>query len=32
VRGQRRAARNSFASPEVKADLLAEIDAWAAAG
>ncbi len=29
---QRRAARNSFASPEVKAALIAEIDAWAAAG
>ena len=29
---QRRAARNSFASPELKAQLIAEIDAWAAAG
>jgi adenosine deaminase len=29
---QRRAARHSFAAPEVKAQLLAEIDAWAAAG
>jgi adenosine deaminase len=29
---QRRAARNSFASSEVKAQLIAEIDAWAAAG
>ena len=29
---QRRAARNSFASPEIKAQLIAEIDAWAAAG
>jgi adenosine deaminase len=29
---QRRAARNAFASPEVKAQLIAEIDAWAAAG
>jgi adenosine deaminase len=29
---QRRAARNSFAPPEVKAQLIAEIDAWATAG
>lgn len=29
---QRRAARHSFASPELQADLLAEIDAWDAAG
>jgi aminodeoxyfutalosine deaminase len=29
---QRRAARNSFASPELKTRLIAEIDAWAAAG
>lgn len=29
---QRRAARNSFAAPEVKAELLAEIDAWAGGG
>jgi adenosine deaminase len=29
---QRRAARASFAAPEVKADLLARIDAWATAG
>lgn len=29
---QRRAARAAFATPEVKADLLAQIDAWAAAG
>jgi adenosine deaminase len=27
---QRRAARASFATPEVKAGLLARIDAWAA--
>lgn len=29
---QRRAVRNSFAAPDVKAALSAEIDAWAAAG
>ena len=29
---QRRGARNSFAAPEVKAEILAEIDAWAAGG
>ena len=27
---QRRAARNSFAAPDVKAEILSEIDAWAA--
>jgi adenosine deaminase len=29
---QRRAARAAFTTPEVKADLVAQIDAWAAAG
>jgi adenosine deaminase len=29
---QRRAARHSFASPEVKAGLLGEIEAWVAGG
>ncbi len=29
---QRRAARNSFAAPEVKAEIIAVIDAWVAAG
>lgn len=29
---QRRAVRNSFATPDVKAALLGELDAWAAAG